>query len=268
MLLLISILFLIAGIFCVGYTILIISYSGAGTAFLWFWILAAIGSFLAFGLFALFHTKHIFFQRIWYYAFSLLIICGAAVFLLVEGNIFLGGMGKAAPKADYMIVLGAQVKGRTVSKALKNRLDTALKYLLDNPQTTVIVSGGQGRGEEITEALAMRNYLADKGINTERILLEDKSVNTYENLVNSKGIIDSREASDSSSVKVVVVTNRFHVFRALSLARTQGIKVVQGLGAPNDDILTLHYYVREFFGVVKDVLQGNMKWYWHVNVRQ
>lgn len=267
MLLLFSILFLIAGIFCIGYTILIISYSGAGTAFLWFWILAAAGSFLAFGLFTVLHTKHIFFHRIWYYAFSAVIICGAAVFLLVEGNICFADKGKVTGKADYMIVLGAQVKGRTVSRALKNRLDTAFKYLQENPQTTVIVSGGQGRGEEITEALAMRNYLADKGIDTERILLEDKSVNTYENLVNSRRIIDSRETSGSASVKVIIVTNKFHVFRALSLARTQGIEKVQGLGAPNGDILTLHYYVREFFGVGKDVLQGNMKWYWQVNVK-
>ncbi|SHO49345.1 YdcF family protein [Anaerocolumna xylanovorans] len=262
MLLLFSILFLIAGIFCVSYTLIITAYSGAGTAFLWFWIMAGTGSLIASVLFMVLHRKNISFHRIWYWLFLFLILCAAGVFLLVEGNIYIAGRGKVSNNAEYMIVLGAQVRGKTVSRALKNRLDTACKYLKKNTGTVVIVSGGQGRGEEISEAFAMKNYLESKGINGDRILQEDTSVNTYENLKNSKKIIDSRGDFRDSSGKVVIVTNRFHVFRATCLARTQGIKGVQGLGAPNDDILTLHYYVREFFGVIKDVLHGNMKWNW------
>lgn len=267
MLLLFSLLFLIAGIVCGAYTLIVISYSGAGTDFLWFWILAGVGGFLASALFFLLHKKHILFHRVWYGVFILLILCAAGVFLLVEGNIYFASKSKVSDNADYVIVLGAQVKGKTVSKALKNRLDTAYKYLKKNPQTVVIVSGGQGKGEEISEALAMKIYLEGKGINENQILSEDKSTNTYENLRNSKKIIDSREAGKKSTgktavkaEKVVVVTNKFHVFRAMGLAKTQGLRSVQGLGAPNDDVLTLHYYVREFFGVVKDILAGNMKW--------
>ncbi|SHK75130.1 Uncharacterized SAM-binding protein YcdF, DUF218 family [Anaerocolumna jejuensis DSM 15929] len=273
MLLLFSLLFLIAGIICGAYTLIIIAYSGAGTDFLWFWILAGAGGFLASALFFLLHKKHILFHRVWYGVFILLILCAAGVFLLVEGNIYFASRSKVSDNADYVIVLGAQVRGKTVSKALKNRLDTAYEYLKKNPQTVVIVSGGQGKGEEISEAQAMKIYLEGKGINEDRILSEDKSTNTYENLRNSKKVIDSKKITDSredekkstvesesKTEKVVVVTNKFHVFRAKGLAKTQGLRSVQGLGAPNDDVLTLHYYVREFFGVVKDVLAGNMKW--------
>lgn len=262
MLLIVSILFFIAGIFCVGYTLLIISYSGIGTDFLWFWITAGAGSLIAFVIFLVLHRKHILFHRAWYCLFLLLVLCAAGVFLLVEGNIYFAGKDKASDNADYVIILGAQVKGKTVSRALKNRLDTACEYLKKNTKATVIVSGGQGRGEEISEALAMKNYLESKGINGERILQEDRSANTYENLKNSKKLIDSRGDLKESSGKIVIVTNKFHVYRATSLARAQGMKEVQGLGAPNGYILTLHYYVREFFGVVKDLLHGNMKWNW------
>lgn len=260
MLLLFSILLIIAGIICTVYTLLIIFYSGIGTDFLWFWIFSGIGSFLASGLFFVLHRKHILFHKVWYGVFLLLILCAASVFLLVEGNIYLAGKSKVSSNADYVIVLGAQVRGKTVSRALKSRLDTACNYLLKNPGTVAIVSGGQGRGEEISEALAMKNYLEAKGINESRIVMEDRSSNTFENLRNSKKIIDSREAVGKSARKIIIVTNKFHVFRAKGLAKTQGLEKVQGLGAPNGDMLTLHYYVREFFGVTKDVLVGNMRW--------
>jgi uncharacterized SAM-binding protein YcdF (DUF218 family) len=82
--------------------------------------------------------------------------------------------------------------------------------------------------------------------------MEDKSTNTSQNIKFSKGLMVSENAT------AVLVTNRFHVFRAMSIARKQGIIHVQGLGAPNDDILTLSYYIREFFAVVKDKVVGNI----------
>ena len=259
MLLLFSIAFLMAGIFCTAYILMIIAYSGPSTAFLWFWMLAGIGSYTASALFFLVRRKHVIIHRAWYGVFFLFLLCAATVFLLVEGKIYISGREQTADNADYMIVLGAQVRGRTVSRALKSRLDTASKYLKKNTGTVVIVSGGQGSGEEITEALAMKNYLESKGISKDRILQEDKSVNTYENLKNSKRILDERQWDNNSPYRAIIVTSRFHIFRATSIAKSQGIKGVQGLGAPNDDILTLNYYVREFFGVGKDLLLGNMK---------
>lgn len=263
MLLLFTVFFGTVSAVCIVYTLIILTYSGPGTAFLWFWPLMGISCFLAGAFFLVLHLKNIHLHKLLYYGVSLAIFFAAGVFLLTEGTIMLAGREKAPGDADYVIVLGAQVKGKMVSRALKSRLDTAYEYLKDNPETTVIVSGGQGRGEDITEASAMKTYLVNRGIEKERILTEEKSVNTHQNLVFSRELIGDREnfqgkkAADSS---IIIATNRFHVFRALRLAENQGLKNVYGLGAPNGDALTLHYYVREFFGVVKDTLTGNMKW--------
>lgn len=249
-------------IICFVYTILIIAYSGPGTAFLWFWPFMGIMGLLAAGLFLLLYLKNIHLPKILYYGFTSAVLLVAAVFFYTEGRIIFAGNDKAPAEGEYVIVLGAQVKGRTVSRALKSRLDTAYEYLKNNPGATAIVSGGQGRGEDITEASAMKSYLIGKGISKERILSEDKSVNTYQNLIYCKEIIKEREVYKEALTgesKVIIVTSRFHVFRALRLAKTQKFKTVYGLGAPNGDMLTLHYYVREFFGVVKDIAAGNIK---------
>jgi uncharacterized SAM-binding protein YcdF (DUF218 family) len=256
-----ALFFLLIFLFCGIYFLVIVSYSGIGTAFLWFW--PALGGFclLLSVCFLFLHLNHIPVPKIIRYGFLLVFIAVVGSFTFIEGSILIEGKKEASPAADYVIVLGAQVKGSTVSRALKNRLDTALAYLKDNPESYVIVAGGQGRGEDITEALAMKNYLVAAGADNSKIILEDNSVNTYENLRNSRNIVTARETGQSieSSKKIVVVTNQFHVYRAVRLAKQQGFEQVSGFGAPNDDVLTIHYYVREFFGVVKDTFFGNMR---------
>jgi uncharacterized SAM-binding protein YcdF (DUF218 family) len=256
-----ALFFLLIFLFCGIYFFVIVSYSGLGTAFLWFW--PALGGFcllLSF-CFLFLHLQHIPVPKLIRYGFLVIFIAVAGSFIFVEGSILIEGKKEASPGADYVIVLGAQVKGSTVSRALKNRLDTALVYLNDNPESCVIAAGGQGKGEDITEALAMKEYLVAAGADSSKIILEDTSVNTYENLRNSKGIIMTRETGQSieSTKKIVIVTNQFHVYRAVRLAKQQGFEQVSGFGAPNDDMLTIHYYVREFFGVVKDTFFGNMR---------
>ncbi len=89
----------------------------------------------------------------------------------------------------YILILGAKLFGDKPSQSLQNRLDVALKYLNENPKTKAIVSGGQGEDEDIPEAHSMRNYLVAHGINANRILIEDRSTSTYENLKFSKRFI-------------------------------------------------------------------------------
>jgi uncharacterized SAM-binding protein YcdF (DUF218 family) len=184
--------------------------------------------------------------------FTVIILLGVAAFLFVEGIIISKGKLQPESGADYVIVLGAQVRGRSLSRALKSRLDTAYEYLEDNENTKVIVSGGQGNGEDISEAEAMSQYLLLKRIKEDKIIKEDQSTNTYEN------INFSMKLMEEGKYHIVIVTNQFHVFRATSIAKKQGLIGVQGLGAPNDDILTLSYYVREFLAVIKDKLVGNI----------
>ena len=101
--------------------------------------------------------------------------------------LFLGGCMLSALKdgeaGDYdaLIVLGAAVHGDRVTWVLSNRLDTALAYAQEHPNTVLVVSGGKGDGETVTEASAMKGYLMDRGLEEGRILLEDKAKSTEEN---------------------------------------------------------------------------------------
>lgn len=181
-------------------------------------------------------------------------IIGLGVLVVVIAEIFIISYGSQAPKpqADYVIVLGAQVRGRTPSYNLARRLDAACEYLKENPDTRVILSGGQGSGEDISEAQAMAEYLEDKGISTERMTLEDESKNTHENIEFCRAIMGTDDAS------VVLVTNDFHVFRSMGIARKQGLTDVTGLGAPVMWYTVPNMYLREAFAVVKYKLWGQI----------
>lgn len=121
---------------------------------------------------------------------------------------------------DVVIVLGAAVKGTEVGRTLKLRLDTACDYLNKNPDSVVVVAGGKGYGEDITEAEAMKNYLVSVGISENRILKEEKSTSTFENFKFSKEILDKKFGKN---YKVAFVTNNFHVLRAKSIAKDAGL---------------------------------------------
>ena len=177
---------------------------------------------------------------------TILLILGCTAFILVEGTIFFTGVSKPDQGAEYVIVLGAKVNGTTPSKRLQDRIDAAAEYLQENEDTKAIVSGGQGADEEISEALAMYEGLIDHGIAQDRILMEDQSTSTTENLDFSKKLIRDSKA------QVVIVSSDFHVFRALGLAKRHGYESVSGLGSSEWDWLTLNYYTREFFASFYD----------------
>ena len=145
----------------------------------------------------------------------------------------------------YIIILGAQIRGKRVTEALKRRLDRGIRYLNENPETIVIVSGGRGKGEDITEAEAMAKYLENCGIDTTRICLEEKSTSTYENLRKSLAFID-----DERQDKIGIVTNNFHIYRAVKLAKSIGYRKVYALTASSNLAVFPNYMVREFFAVL------------------
>jgi uncharacterized SAM-binding protein YcdF (DUF218 family) len=188
------------------------------------------------------------------YILTFLAITGVCIFILIEGLIIYHANKEADPNMDYLIVLGAQIRGTRITNSLSKRLKASEIYLKDNPLTLVIVSGGQGPGEDISEAEAMRDYLIENGISVNRIIMEDQSKNTVQNIQYSKKLI----TKEDEDVKVAIVTNGFHVFRSISIARKQGLVNIQGLSAPSDRILFISYYVREVLGVIKDFAFGNM----------
>jgi len=247
-----AIIFFIIGIFSLGYYIAIIIYAGTGTAFLWFWITIGIGSIAVSIVMHYLYIHEVVISRQIKFSFTAILLLGTITFLLVEGTIITKGKLQPDAGADYVIVLGAQVRGTALSRALKARLDTAYEYLTDNKSTMVIVSGGQGSGEDISEAEAMSQYLISKGIKADKIIKENQSTNTYQNINYSKKLMKA------GNHHIVLITNQFHVYRATCIAKKQGLTEVQGLGAPTDDIMTLSYYVREFFALVKDKLVGNI----------
>lgn len=172
---------------------------------------------------------------------------GLSIFLIVEGIIIYHSHSSTQQASDYIIVLGAKVNGTTPSKSLRYRLDATITYLEISPNATIIVSGGQGAGEEDSEANVMKQYLINHGVNENQIITEDKSTNTVENLTFSKQIMDKQK----ENYTVTIITNGFHTYRAKYIANHLDIDA-RTYSAKEDSYSVVHYYLRECFGVVKE----------------
>ena len=148
--------------------------------------------------------------------------------------------------------MGAQVREDGPSAVLKYRLDAAADYLQENENTLCIVTGGKGEGEPSTEGDGMRKYLLQQGIAPERIIVEDRARNTVQNIQFSSQLMTSPDAPTA------LVTNNFHVTRAMALARKQGLTDIYAIAAPSDPLYLPNNMFREFFGLTKDFLLGNL----------
>ena len=124
---------------------------------------------------------------------------------------------------------------------LASRIRTGIKVYSKHPGSKLIMSGGQGADEVVSEAFAMKNYALEQGVSEEDIIIEDKSTNTEENIKFSK-----RFMKDVNS-RFALVTNYYHVYRALVLAKTLGFRCI-GYGAPTKFYFTLNAFIREFIG--------------------
>lgn len=147
-------------------------------------------------------------------------------FIVANIIIYYYGKSEASPSADTMIILGAQVIDTPArpNRSLKERLDVAIIYLNNNPNTKVIVCGGQGSDESATESSVMRKYLIAHGISHDRIYEENKSTRTAHQFIYAKELFDTG--------KTVIVTSDFHLLRSLMLAKRSGLSDITGLPAP------------------------------------
>ena len=153
-----------------------------------------------------------------------------------------------------MVVLGAKVRPDGPSVSLQNRIDAAYDYLLANPDTIAIVSGGQGPDEHMTEALCMFQELTAMGIDPARIWQEDKATSTWENLTLSLALIE--EKTGSRPEKLGVLSSEYHLFRASLLTRECGLDFV-GIPAPTSRISQkINHFMREVAGVWHYILLG------------
>ena len=193
----------------------------------------------------------------WLFLRRFILVCYGlgCLFLLFLGSLMLRAIDRG-DHGDYdaLIVLGAAVHGDRVTWVLSNRLDAAYDYAVAHPKTVLVVSGGQGDGETVTEASAMAGYLIRRGIDPARILLEDRAESTTENFTFSKAIIDEQLSPDAS---IGFVTTRFHVYRAGRTAQKCGISA-RGIGAPDVWYIAVNNFLRECVGICWYTVKGRI----------
>lgn len=185
-------------------------------------------------------------------ACGMIVIAGVATVVVTFALMLSQFQADGGNDPEVIIVLGAQVRTDGPSRVLRYRLDTAYDYLQTHPQVRCIVSGGQGYNESEPEGEAMARYLIGRGIDADRIQIENQSENTVQNLTLSAAFLDP--AAD----RVAIVTNNFHVYRSLGLAHGAGYHNVSGIAAPSDAFYLPNNMLRETCGLLKDWLAGNL----------
>lgn len=177
-----------------------------------------------------------------------ILLVGTVVFVVAETQVILSARTDENIDTEYIIVLGSSVRGNRPSASLVDRLEGAYDYLTEHKDVKAIVSGGKGNGENISEAEAMRIWLEDHGIEPERIIMEDKSTSTIENLENSFAIMKKLGADPKDGV--AIVSSEYHLLRAKNVAKDMGVNV-WGIAAPTSiPTVKINYFIREALGVV------------------
>ena len=189
--------------------------------------------------------KHDFLRRV----LTALLALGFVVLSITGGTIARSAEGTADPDADYLIVLGCQVRGTVPSQMLRQRLDAALEYLSEHPDATAIVSGGMGPGEDITEAECMYAYLTAAGIDPSRITMEDQATSTIENLRYSLELMEPGK-------EIAIVSSEFHLYRAGQMAQSLGLEPHLIPASTEYPLLLTSFSLREIFAVWKFHLFG------------
>lgn len=173
------------------------------------------------------------------------------IYVLILSVFMIHAQLKSPDNAQAVVVLGCKVNGEKPSRMLARRLDSAYEFLLEREDALCIVSGGRGDDEKISEALAMKRYLVNKGIDSDRIIMEDNSETTYENIKFSADILREHNITD-----IAVVTDGFHQYRAGRIAGKFGFEV-SAVNAENDSVtlpLIPTYWVREWMAITKEYI--------------
>ena len=243
-----------AGIFCALGAALLLA---PGIRFSGYFFLGVAALFLVWSTLGYLAEKHRFFKlckRVF-----LAGVCALAVLLscLEAVIISCGETYEPALPVDAVIVLGAGVNGETPSLTLQTRIDMAAEYIADHGDVPIVLSGGQGSGENISEAEAMYRALRKSPLRPTdtpfHVLLEDRSTSTAENFACSKALLEE-QGVDTERAVIAVVTNDFHMYRSRLIAGEYGLNTI---GVPAELPwwwLTANYYLRESFALVKTLL--------------
>lgn len=243
--------YLILGVLCEIYYIGTIIFGGIVT-FAWFYL--GIGILLiTLGLYEIKNKKEYMLIRPGKIR-NMVKICFSLVLIsvvIIEGLIIQSAIVKDKEKSDYLMILGAGIRGEVPSTALYQRLYASLKYIKINPNAKIVVSGGKGSGESITEAEAMKRFLIIHGVSKGKIIKEERSTNTFENMKFTALILNKLDKKEN--IKITIVTNNFHMFRAKFLAQRQGLKVY-GYPAPLHPMLVPTCFAREYLAVINSFI--------------
>ena len=191
-------------------------------------------------------------RRGWLKGLLALILAGVLLFTACLVCVLAGSHSDVEDDADVMVILGCMVYPWGPSILLQDRLNTALAYLEEHPDVTVVVTGGKGDDEHLSEAQAMHDYLVEHGIDSNQIILEDKAANTHENLIFTAELLE--EMDIDTEQEFVVVSNGFHLTRTRILwERVFGTdENLNTLAAPSSHLPSrLKMYVREPLALIK-----------------
>lgn len=243
--------YLLLVIWCIFYFCTLICYAGPFLSWIWIWILIGICAYIRFEMLkrdidGVSQHRIPVPVRVIYYTLYLISL---TAFIIIEFNVAKAMNAEPEPNLEYVIVLGAGLNGSTPSNTLKKRIEEGYIYMSENPNTILIASGGQGFKESISEAECIKRELVKMGISEDRIILEDRSTSTIENLKYSLMIIGDPDA------EVGIITNSFHEFRAGMIAKDAGFTNAHSVPATTLMPVGIHYMLREFFGVVRMLLE-------------
>ena len=242
-----SLFYFATGVACIAYYFVLWRASRLGLSMSAMW--PALGAVLILcGILC----KATFIPRWVHIVWRALVCLGLAVVLALECLVISGLHATAPAGMDYLIVLGARVDPDGPSPALNRRLNCLMEVLGDHPDAKIIASGGQGPDEPMTEAQCIRDALIKRGVDPARILMEDKSTATIENLRFSMALMDDPAA------KTGIVTNNYHVWRATHIAKRVGFTNAWGIAAEYTGHTKFHYMIREAICIAVDFLRGNL----------
>ncbi|MCR5776564.1 MAG: YdcF family protein [Lachnospiraceae bacterium] len=177
------------------------------------------------------------------------------IFVICQTAIISHSFDKGKNDLDYIVVLGAQMRGNNPSIVYRYRLDKAFEYLMANENTICILTGGKGANETISEGEGGRDYLLSRGITTDRLIVEKESRDTVENIRNAFNLMADNVGAHN---KIGIVTNSFHVFRGVRIAKRYTSDEVCGIAAYMQPLYMPNNMVRETFGILRDFVNGNM----------
>lgn len=175
-------------------------------------------------------------------------LCVLLLTILKMREIYAAGKTKISSQ-KVIIVLGCRVRGDEPSLSLIKRVDAAYKFLLFNPESVAILSGGQGKDENISEAQCMQQFLYARGISKDRLILEDRSTSTDENIRFSLQIIETLDLDRN----VAIATSEYHQKRAANICEKYGLNGTP-VSSKTKWTLLPTFLLRELFAEIKEKL--------------